>query len=119
MLIVRRAKLYYTASGIITHMGGRPVHRLREEYVHLLVLLRKFKYYFNALMCSLLHACDVLFVLLCVHLCVLSVFFVLKATELQVNFIISLFQASTCFEHMCSSSGGQNCIIQSLVSSHL
>jgi len=24
-----------------------------------------------------------------------------------VNFIISLFQASTCFEHMCSSSGGQ------------
>ena len=33
-----------------------------------------------------------------------------------LNFIISLFQASTCFEHMCSSSGGQNCIIQSLVS---
>jgi len=32
---------------------------------------------------------------------------------------MSLFQASTCFEHMCSSSGGQNCIIQSLVSSHL
>ena len=30
-----------------------------------------------------------------------------------LNFIISLFQASTCFEHMCSSSGGQNCIIQS------
>ena len=36
-----------------------------------------------------------------------------------LNFIISLFQASTCFEHMCSSSGGQNCIIQSLVLSHL
>ena len=36
-----------------------------------------------------------------------------------LNFIISLFQTSTCFEHMCSSSGGQNCIIQSLVSSHL
>ena len=36
-----------------------------------------------------------------------------------LNFIISVFQASTCFEHMCSSSGGQNCIIQSLVSSHL
>ena len=33
-----------------------------------------------------------------------------------LNFIIRLFQASTCFEHMCSSSGGQNCIIQSLVS---
>ena len=36
-----------------------------------------------------------------------------------LNFIISLFHASTCFEHMCSSSGGQNCIVQSLVSSHL
>ena len=35
-----------------------------------------------------------------------------------LNFIVSLFQASTCFEHMCSSSGGQNCIIQSLVSVH-
>jgi len=33
-----------------------------------------------------------------------------------LNFIISLFQASTRFEHMYSSSGGQNCIIQSLVS---
>ena len=29
-------------------------------------------------------------------------------------FTISLFHASTCFEHMCSSSGGQNCIIQRL-----
>ena len=36
-----------------------------------------------------------------------------------LNFIISLFQDSTCFEHMCSSAGGQKCIIQSLVSSHL
>ena len=25
MLIVRRAKLYYTASGVITPIGGRPV----------------------------------------------------------------------------------------------
>jgi len=33
-------------------------------------------------------------------------------------FTISLFHASTCFEHMCSSSGGQNCITQPLVSSH-
>ena len=32
-------------------------------------------------------------------------------------FTISLFHASTCFEHMCSSSGGQNSITQSLVSS--
>ena len=35
-----------------------------------------------------------------------------------LNFIISLFQTSTCFERTCSSSGGQNCIIPSLVSSH-
>jgi len=27
VLIVRRAKVYYTASGIITPVGGRPVHR--------------------------------------------------------------------------------------------
>jgi len=27
MLIIRRSKLYYTASGIITPVGGRPVHR--------------------------------------------------------------------------------------------
>ena len=35
-----------------------------------------------------------------------------------LNFIMSLFHASTCFEHMRSSSGGQNCTIQPLVSSH-
>ena len=34
-------------------------------------------------------------------------------------FTISLLSPSTCFEHRCSSSGGQNCIIQPLVSSHL
>ena len=33
-------------------------------------------------------------------------------------FTISLFHASTCFEHMCSPSGGQNCITQPLTSSH-
>ena len=27
-------------------------------------------------------------------------------------FKISLFHAPTCFEHMCSSAGGQNCITQ-------
>ena len=35
-----------------------------------------------------------------------------------LNFLMSLFHASTCFEHMCSSSGGQNGTIQPLVSSH-
>jgi len=32
-LIIRRSKLYYTASGIITPVGGRPVHRLREDWL--------------------------------------------------------------------------------------
>ena len=27
-------KLYYTASGIITPIGGRPVHRLRDDSQH-------------------------------------------------------------------------------------
>ena len=33
VLIVRRSKSYYTASGIITPIGGRPLHRLREDTV--------------------------------------------------------------------------------------
>ena len=50
----------------------------------------------------------------------ISIYLFLNISQLDaLNFTISLFQASTCFEHMCSSSGGQNCIIQSLVSSHL
>ena len=32
VLIVRRSKLYYIASGIITPIGGCPVHRLREDF---------------------------------------------------------------------------------------
>ena len=31
VLIISRSKLHYTASGIITPVGRRPVHRLREE----------------------------------------------------------------------------------------
>ena len=31
VLIVRRSKLYFTASGIITLISGRPVHSLRED----------------------------------------------------------------------------------------
>ena len=33
VLNIRRSKLYYTASGIITTVGGRPVHRLRELFL--------------------------------------------------------------------------------------
>jgi len=31
VLIIRRSKLYYTTSGIVTPVGGRPVHRLGED----------------------------------------------------------------------------------------
>jgi len=31
VLIIRSSKLYYTASGIITPVGDRPVHRLRVD----------------------------------------------------------------------------------------
>jgi len=31
VLITRRSKLHYTASGIVTPVGGRPVHRLIED----------------------------------------------------------------------------------------
>ena len=48
-------------------------------------------------------------VLLTVHLSIfISVFNQLDAQNFC--FTISLFHASTCFEHMCSSSGDQNCI---------
>ena len=39
----------------------------------------------------------------------ISIYLFINIDQLDaLNFIISLFQASTCFEHMCSSSGGQN-----------
>jgi len=54
-------------------------------------------------------------VLLTVHLSIfISVINQLHAQNLC--FAIGLFNASTCFEHMCSSSGGQE---EPLVSSHL
>ena len=38
-----------------------------------------------------------------------TVFVYLNINQLDsLNFIMSLFHASTCFEHTCSSSGGQN-----------
>ena len=57
-------------------------------------------------------------VLLTVHLSI----FISVINQLDAQnfcFTLNLFQASTCFEHMCSSSGGQNCITQHLVSSHI
>jgi len=35
VLIIRRPKLYYTVSGIVTPVDGRPVHRLRQSSLNL------------------------------------------------------------------------------------
>jgi len=35
VLIISGSKLYYTASGIIEPVGGRPVRRLREDSLNL------------------------------------------------------------------------------------
>jgi len=58
------------------------------------------------------------YVLLTVHL---SIFIsVINQRDTQhFCFSISLFHASTCFEHIFSSSGGQNYITQPLVSSYI
>ena len=40
VLIVKRSKLYYRASGIITLVGGRPVRRLREDSLNLCCIIR-------------------------------------------------------------------------------
>jgi len=45
-------------------------------------------------------------------------FIYLNINQLDALNFMSLFHASTCFEHKSSSSGGQNCTIQHLVSSH-
>ena len=57
---------------------------------------------------SLINLYIFFYVLLNVHLSI----FILVINQLDAqNFTTSLFHASTCFEHMCSLSGGQNCIL--------
>ena len=41
VLIIRRSKLYYTASGIVTPVGGRPVHRLREDSLSIILVINQ------------------------------------------------------------------------------
>jgi len=58
------------------------------------------------------------YVLLTVHLSIFNS--VINQLDAQTfGFTISLLYASKYFDHMCSSSGCQNCIVQPLVSSHL
>jgi len=70
---------------------------------------------FAIFICGLKRSRVFFFVLLTLHLSI----FILVINQLDAQnicFTISLFHASTCFEHMRSSSGGQNCITQPLVS---
>jgi len=57
MLIIKRSKLYYTASDIITPVGGRPVHRLREDcapdgHIQCVMITDVVQYNFDLLMMS-------------------------------------------------------------------
>jgi len=97
VLIIRRSKLYYTASGIITPVGGCPVHSLRESPLHasstVVLIIRRSKLYYTASgIVTPVGGRPV-------HR--------LRESPLHASSII------------CSSSGGQNGIIQHLVSSHL
>ena len=47
-MLIMRSKLYYTASGIITPVGGRPVHRLRASSLNYVLIIRKSKLYYTA-----------------------------------------------------------------------
>jgi len=61
MLIIRGSKLYFTASGIITTVGGRPVRSLREYSLNLctgrppinVMIPEAVKYNFDFLMISI------------------------------------------------------------------
>ena len=73
MLIVR-SKLYYTASGVITPVGGRPVHRLIEDSL--------IQYCLGVLVLMYLFCITNLGVLLTVHLSVILVINQLNAQNL-------------------------------------
>ena len=60
---------------------------------------------------TIINTLNLFAILLSVHLGIFI--FVIDQLDAQnICFTISLFHASTCFAHMCSSSGGQNCITQ-------
>ena len=61
--IITRSKLYYTASGIITPIGGRLMHRLREDSILLINQLDEQNFcFYNKLI-----SCLYMFRALCVH----------------------------------------------------
>jgi len=74
VLIIRRSKLHYTASGIITPIGGRLVHGLREDS---LLLVTNQKY-----LCQMLNGG--------------KIFDYFLSTVCMIN------KYSPCFLHLCS-----------------
>ena len=102
VLIMRRSKLNYTTSRVIRPIGGRLVLRLREDYF------------------MPLHVSST-----CAHHQEVKI--ALHNLWYQQNYRWpsgeqverGLFHASICYEHICSSSGGKNCITKLLVSSDL
>jgi len=134
VLIIRRSKLHYTASGIITPIGGRLVHTCALMPLHVSSTCAhhqelKLHYKASGIITPIGGRL--------VHTCALMPLHVSSICAHHQEVKIALYRrwyhhtyrwpsranlcthASTCFEHMCSSSGGQNCIIQAMVSSHL
>ena len=67
VLIVRRSKLYYTASGIIIPIGGRPVHRLREDihtYIRIYICM-----YVCVHVCVYMYVCVYERMYVCTYVC--------------------------------------------------
>ena len=126
VLIIRRSKLHYTASGVMTPVGGRRAHETATYRVWWYQRL------YNTILTSwwwahVLETCRGMKYTYCKTkiLCIKLIKYWDKYTKVSQSakhdegFAISLFHTSTCFEHMCPSSGDQNCITQPLVSSHL
>ena len=90
MLIISRSELHYTTSGIVTPIDGRLVHRLREDYFNALHVSSTCAYHQKVKIA--LHS-------LWYH----QTYRWPSGAQVERG----LFHASTCFEHMCSPSGGQ------------
>ena len=98
----QEAKLYSTASGIITLVSGRPMHKVREFIICL--------YMFRAL-CAYHQEVKIVFYSIWYHhTCRWP-----SGAQGERVYYKPVHVSST----MCLSSGGQNCIIQHLVPSHL
>ena len=100
VLIIRRAKLYYTASGIIT-----PCLYMFRAHV---LIIRRSKLYYTA--SGIITPYLYMFRAPCAHHQEVKI----VLYSLWYHHTMPLHDSST----VCSSSGGQNCIIQPLVSLH-